>query len=684
MNPTPRLRPDITIVAQTYRGEQSYIVKDPVSHKYFRFRPLEAIVMQTLDGRRTPADAAAALAEAGMPIAANTVAAFARKLGRLGLLERTLGERSVLQLERLRGERRKRLQPKWIRGDLLRLRWSLSDPDAMLERWMPQLRFFFTSAFLLLSIAVFAAYFAVVGVKWPDFVGGLARLTDPSGYSLGLFATFWGTCIVVIIIHELGHAVACKYFGGQVHEMGVMLIYFQPAFYCNVNDAWTFPDLRPRLWVTAAGSWIQLFVAGIAAVLWWAVTPGTLVADIALAAVLFGGITTIIANLNPLIPLDGYYALSDWLEVPNLRQRAFAHLAWWIRRHVLRLDVPEPAADDRERRIFLLYGVLAAVYIALLLGLVAAWAFGWITRALGALGIAVAVGGMALMLRSPARQWWTSVRSALREHQVRRRLRSRSGQLITAGGGLLLAGIVIPRPLTVDASFVAAPVRAVVTVAPDSGVAEAVLVSEGMRIERGTPLVVLRNRGLEREAIAAERAVDSLTRAVAAARAAGSAAEARALEAARDGAAARVAGLRERVARLTVRAQSAGVVLSPRPRELTGRAVAAGESVLRVGETDTLELRIPVAGAGAGSISAGNTVWLLPHSSYSRIRSEVSAVSAAGDPDDGTVEVRVRVPSQPGLIAGTSGQARIEIAGSNLWGSFWWVVRRHIRGDLFL
>lgn len=684
MNPTPRLRPDITIVAQTYRGEQSYIVKDPVSHKYFRFRPLEAIVMQTLDGHRTPADAAAALAEAGMPIAAGTVAAFARKLGRLGLLERSLSERSVLELERLRGERRRRLKPTWLRGDLLRLRWSLSDPDAMLERWMPRLRFCFTPAFLIFSIVVFAAYFVVVGAKWPEFVAGFARLTDPGAYTLGLFAVFWGTCLVVVIIHELGHAVACKYFGGQVHEMGVMLIYFQPAFYCNVNDAWTFPELAPRLWVTAAGSWIQLLVAGIAAVVWWAAAPGTVVADIALAAVLFGGITTIIANLNPLIPLDGYYALSDWLEVPNLRQRAFGHLGWWIRHKVLRLDVPEPPADDRERRIFLIYGVLAAVYITFILGLVAAWALGWVGRALGALGIAVALGGMMFMLWSPIRQWWTSVRSAVREHRLRDRLRSRSGRLVTAGGGLLLAGIVVPRPLTVDAGFTAAPVRMMVSVAPDSGVAEAVLVTEGMRVTRGAPLVRLRNRDLEREAVAAERALDSLTRAAAAARAGGSAAEARAIEAALEGTTALAAGLRERLARLTVRAQAAGVVLSQRPHELTGRAVAAGESVVTVGETDSVELRIPVNGAGAASIRQGQTVWLLPHSSYSRLRGEVATVAAAGDPGAGAVEVRVRMPAQPGLIAGTSGQARIELAGSNLWGAFWWDLRRHIRTDLFL
>jgi hypothetical protein len=157
--------------------------------------------------------------------------------------------------------------------------------------------------------------------------------------------------MLIIVIHELGHGVTCKYFGGQVPEIGAMLLYFQPAFFCNVNDAWAFPELRKRLWVTAAGSWVQLILAALAAVAWLLLEPGSLLADAALTAVVIGGVMTVLANANPLIPLDGYYALSDWLEIPNLRLRAFAHLGWWIKRHVLRLAIPEPPADDRERRI---------------------------------------------------------------------------------------------------------------------------------------------------------------------------------------------------------------------------------------------------------------------------------------------------------------------------------------------
>src|SRR5262249_14751480 len=158
----------------------------------------------------------------------------------------------------------------------------------------------------------------------------------------GTLTVFYLTSTVIIAIHELGHGYTCKFFGGQVHEIGAMLLYFEPAFFCNVNDAWTFPELKARIWVTAAGSWIQLVLAGIASIVWWAATPGSLVSEVALAAVIIGGLTTVLMNINPLIPLDGYYALSDYLEVPNLRQRAFAYLQWLIRARVLRLEVAKP------------------------------------------------------------------------------------------------------------------------------------------------------------------------------------------------------------------------------------------------------------------------------------------------------------------------------------------------------
>ena len=153
-----KLRPDLVLVEQTYRGEQSFIVKDPATRKYFRFRPVEIMVMQALDGEHTAAEAAAVLAEEGIRVSPAGIEAFAVKLGGMGLCERTLGERSVLQMERLRAERKRRLSKSVFQGDLLRIRWSVGDPDKLFDRWLPRLRFFFTRTFLVISVALFAVY----------------------------------------------------------------------------------------------------------------------------------------------------------------------------------------------------------------------------------------------------------------------------------------------------------------------------------------------------------------------------------------------------------------------------------------------------------------------------------------------------------------------------------------------
>ncbi|MGZ8392625.1 MAG: hypothetical protein ACXWWK_07300, partial [Gemmatimonadales bacterium] len=393
----PKLRQDLLLVEQTYRGEQSYIVKDPQSRKYFRFRPAEVMVMQTFDGERTAAEACAALQAEGLRVTAAGVEGFARKLTGMGLCERTLGELSVLQMERLRTQRRRRLAggigP--FKGELLRIRWSVGDPDKLLDWLLPRLKFFFTPTFLRTSVALFAVYFLILAVKWQDFVGTLISFYNLE-VGLTAYVVFWLSGTAIIVIHELGHGLTCKYFGGRVHEIGAMLIYFQLAFYCNVNDAWTFAERRARLWVTAAGSWIQMVIASIAAIVWWAATPGTLLEYATFAGVFTGGIATVLMNANPLIPLDGYYALSDYLEVPNLRQRAFAHLAWVAKTRLFRLDLPPPPADERERRVFLIYGGIAVVYISLALTLFAAAAFGWLSRWLGAVGIAIFLAGAFL------------------------------------------------------------------------------------------------------------------------------------------------------------------------------------------------------------------------------------------------------------------------------------------------
>jgi len=356
----PLLRADLTIVEQIFRNEQSFVVKDPTTHMYFRFRPVEVRVMRAFDGARSASEVTAQLVADGVPVSVSTVEGFARKLLGLGLLERTLVERTTQQLERLRAERRRTRS--LIRGELLRLRFSFGDPDALLTRTYPLVRWCFTPAFVVTSLVLFAVYACIV-------------ISQRDTYARDLAATFsfdaltpWSVVVLIFAfslltaIHELGHAYTCKHFGGKVHEMGVMLLFFMPAFYANVNDAWSFPERRARLWVTAAGAWIEFVVTAMIAIIWLLIAPGSVLSQLAIAAMLVGGILNLLTNANPLLPLDGYFALGDWLEFTNLRQRSQAYAMIWIRRHALREEVPLPALDRREARILLGYGASSWLY----------------------------------------------------------------------------------------------------------------------------------------------------------------------------------------------------------------------------------------------------------------------------------------------------------------------------------
>ena len=680
MNPTPRLRDDLVLVEQTYRGEQTYIVKDPVTHKYFRFRPIEVVVMQSLDGKRTIAEAVAALVAEEIPVTVPALSGFAQSLDRMGLLEKTLGERTVLELERLRAERRSRRKKPLFRGSIMRMRWSVGDPDALFDRWMPRLRFFFSTPFFVVSAALFLAYLLVLVLKWNEFTAGVIALYTPSNFTGEKIATILLTTITIIGIHELGHGVTCKHFGGKVHEMGAMLIYFNPAFYCNVNDAWTFPERSARLWVTAAGSWIQLVLAGMAALVWWAAVPGTLVSDVALTAVVVGGGLTVLANANPLIPLDGYYALSDWLEISNLRQRAFRHAGWLVRRKVLRLDVPEPAVAPDERKVLMTYGILATLYICSILTVVALTAYGWISGALGAVAGLLFLSAVLLMLRGKIAEGWRTLRTAAREHGSKLRGSPALRRFGAAAIAAALLVLVLPWPITVSGGFTTLPSRALALEAPERAVVSQVMVREGMQVSPGSPLLRLRNLELERDAVNAAREADSLARMARIAFAAGDPGRAATLDAEHRSAAALAQGLAARARALTVRAPSAGSIISERPEELLGRRVEAGTPLLLAGASGDPEARVLLSGAGASLVRAGQPVRLALHDGSTAVGT-VESVAPSSDTSSGATEARVRIGGEEWRV-GTRGTARITLRRSSIAGAALWRIRSGIRSDI--
>jgi putative peptide zinc metalloprotease protein len=229
----------------------------------------------------------------------------------------------------------------------------------------------------------------IIVAHWSRFAGEFLALLLGRA-SLPTYGLLILVSVFVIAIHELGHGLMCKRFGGHVHEIGFLLMYFMPCFYCDVSDAWLFERRRERLWVTLAGPYIELFVGALATFVWWATEPGHPVNIIAFQVALISSLGAVLLNLNPLLKQDGYYALIDYLGLPNLRERAFGYLGVLVRRSMSgdHGAGAGPELSGRRRKILLTYGLLAGIYSVGFLVLFAHRTFEILVRSAGDWGVA--------------------------------------------------------------------------------------------------------------------------------------------------------------------------------------------------------------------------------------------------------------------------------------------------------
>jgi putative peptide zinc metalloprotease protein len=491
---------------------------------------------------------------------------------------------------------------------------------------------------------------------------------------------------VVTVVHELGHGLTCKRFGGEVHEIGGLLLYFSPGMYCNVNDAWTFERRSHRLWVTFAGPWIELFVASLAAVVWIATEPGTLVHQLAFVTVLLAGGLAVLINLNPLIPLDGYFALMDWLEVPNLRARSFEYLRARVGRAVLGRRTALPAVTPRERRIFLLYGSLAVLYSSGLLLVVAVWATGVLTGRLGPWGwVVVAAAAWALAGRKLRRAGrWMLDAAAGRTWATRR-----TAAAAAAVALLWLLALLVPWTVRVDGVAVVEPVERAWLRPAEEGRVARVLAGEGERVREGDTLAVLHDPAIEMAWTRAAAAVAALSAEAAATRAAADPARSRASELRLAAGRRHLGELERRREGLVLLAPFAGTLATPRPGELVGARAAAGDSLLELWRGGALRVRVALPERSAGEVAPGAAVAVkFPVRPRWTWRTRVQAVSPSTR--EGGVEFVAPLGAsaasgdQAPLRGGMVGRARVEVARTSVAGALGRALRRTLRTDWLL
>lgn len=362
----PALRSVVQTYRQHYRARMWHVLRDPSDNQFFRLDDAGYHFVGMLDGKRTVAQVWDACCEQ-LGDRAPTQGEAIQLLGQLftsNLLSAELPPDAAGMFERYRKRVRREISS--YLKNLLFMRIPLFDPEPILEKWAGAVDWIFGKIGFILWAALLIFGFSQLTGRWDELLAAAdPQLMLQSENVALLYLCFAG----IKAIHEFGHGFACKVFGkrngsgGEVHTMGIMFLVLMPVPYVDASSAWAFRSKWQRIMVGAAGMYIELIVAAVAAIVWANTQAGTLIHDICYNLIFVAGVSTILFNANPLLRYDGYYMLSDMLEMPNLAQRGKEYVQYLVRRYVYRVRKPRnPAHTSGERFWLFIYAVLSGIY----------------------------------------------------------------------------------------------------------------------------------------------------------------------------------------------------------------------------------------------------------------------------------------------------------------------------------
>ncbi len=355
-----RCRPDLQANRHLYHGRSYWVVKEPVGLNYFRFHDEEYAILNMLDGKTSLQQIKDRFQAEFAPqrITLQDLQQFIGMLHRSGLvISEATGQGR--QLRRRGDDKRKRELISKL-SNVFALRFRGIDPEKLLNFLNPFTWWYFTlpalfgvMLFGLSAVVLLLANLQLFQSKLPTFEQFFAA---QNWIYLGV------TMAVVKILHEFGHGLSCKRYGGECHEMGLMFLVFTPCLYCNVSDSWMLPNKWHRVFIGAGGMYVELTLASIATYLWWFSEPG-MFNFLCLSVMFICSVSTVVFNGNPLLRFDGYYILMDIMEIPNLRQKATEILKRWFQKNCLGLQLQDnPFLPHKHLFWFGLYTVASVIY----------------------------------------------------------------------------------------------------------------------------------------------------------------------------------------------------------------------------------------------------------------------------------------------------------------------------------
>jgi putative peptide zinc metalloprotease protein len=511
-----KLRGDLQTTPQRYEGRTYFVVKDPVTLRYYRFKEQEHFLLGFMNGKQTLDEAQQAYEKRYRPerLTLEDLEGFAQQLLTAGLVQNESPRAGQQLMDRRK--KRQRSQLMQTLTNVLYIRIPLFDPEHVLTKLVRRAGFFFSLWFFALASCVMFGAVALVLTHFETF-----RTKLPSYHEFFSFKTviyLWIALGVVKVIHEFGHGLSCKKFGGEVHEMGLLFLVFSPAMYCNVSDSWTLPSKWKRIVISAAGIYVELLIASVATFVWWNTPTQPFINNLSLSLMVVCSVSTIVFNANPLMRYDGYYVLADWIEIPNLRERANRYLTNRFLETFLGVEVPpEPYMASWRKKLFIFYAVTSYVYRWVITYFILFFLYNFLKPY--RLGV---ISGMLALASLGSMVGWPLYRLAKNIHQRGRLPDMKPVRVVltsVAAVGLLLLVLVVPLPVSRVSSTGVVELRpegsqnVVVQVAQTEGekaILEVLYVREGQRVKETDQLARFSNRDLvnrhkraetEREAI---------------------------------------------------------------------------------------------------------------------------------------------------------------------------------------
>ena len=356
-----RIRPDLAISPQRFEGRCYYVIKDPVSLRYYRFKEQEYFLLGLMDGKHTLDEAQKAFEDRFRPdrLTLEDLEHFGQQLLTAGLVQNESPGAGTLLFDRRKKRRKQELMQTFT--NILYIKIPVIDPDRILTFMLKYLSWIFSIWFFALSVLVMLSAASLVLLHFDTFMGRLPSYHE--FFNIKTIVYLWSALGIVKVIHEFGHGLSCKAFGGEVHEMGFLLLCLSPAMYCNVSDSWTLPNKWHRIIIGGAGIYVELMIAALATFVWWNVTSNPFVSHMSLCVMVICSVSTVVFNGNPLMRYDGYYVLADWIEIPNLRDRANRYLSNMFQEVCLGIEVqPEPYMETGRKILFLVFAIVSWVY----------------------------------------------------------------------------------------------------------------------------------------------------------------------------------------------------------------------------------------------------------------------------------------------------------------------------------